>query len=380
MDLHQFDDIRPYTDEEIAPAMHRIANSPQLEGVLAFLYPGQATGPHRERIRNFISVKEFQEGIMLHAVCKFIKDTSSSFTFDGFDSLEKGKGYLLVSNHRDILLDSALLQYALLDHHLSTSEISFGDNLMSSPFLVDIGKSNKMFKVQRSANTREFYHSSLLLSKYIRYAVTERQSILWIAQRNGRTKDGFDTTEQGVLKMFDMSGNGHFVDDFTALSIVPMSVSYEYEPCDVLKTNELYVSRRQKYVKMPGEDLNSILTGIMQFKGGIHFVVTPPLTKHQIEEATALCDRNDRYKALAQLLDDRIIPNYKLWKTNYMAYDLLHESHTYAGYYSQADLESFISYMNYKLSSLEGDKKEFEEIFLSIYANSVVNHRRFGTH
>ena len=378
MDIHQFDEIRPYTDEEVSPAMRRLADTPQLDDVLSYLYPGQPTEAHRERIRNFRTIQEFQEGVMWHAVRKIIKDTSSGLTFEGFDRIEPNKGYLFVSNHRDILLDSALLQFIFYEHNLPTSEISFGDNLMSSDFLVDIGKSNKMFKVLRNANPREFYQNSLLLSKYIRNAVTERQSNVWIAQRNGRTKDGFDATEQGVLKMFDMSGSGRFVEDFTALRIIPMSVSYEYEPCDVLKTNELYISRRQKYIKMPGEDLNSILTGIMQFKGRIHFVAAPPISKNEIEIAAASGDRNDRIKALTQLLDDRIIPNYKLWKTNYMAYDLLHESHTYAGYYSQVDLEAFKSYIEYKLSSLEGEKSELEEIFLTMYANSVVNKRRFG--
>jgi len=379
MDLHEFDEIRPYTDEEIPAAMHRLADSPQIDGVLSYLYPGEDLHLHRERIRNFHTSWDFQEGVMQHAIKKIVKDTSSGITFDGFKQIVIDKGYLFVSNHRDILLDSALLQLALYTNQLPTSEISFGDNLMSSDFVVDIGRSNKMFKVLRNANPREFYHSSLMLSKYIRLAITQRHSSCWIAQRNGRAKDGFDATEQGVLKMFDMSGNHRFVDDFEELRIVPMSVSYEYEPCDVLKTNELYVSRRQKYVKMPGEDLNSIVTGIMQFKGGIHITIAPPLNRHQLEEVAALTgDRNDRLKALAHLMDDIIISNYKLWKTNYIAYDLLREGHTYAGFYSQADLEAFQSYMSYKLSSLEGEKEELEEIFLTIYANSVVNRRRFG--
>ena len=378
MDLHEFDDIRPYSDEEIPAAMQRLADSSQIDSVLAYLYPGEDFRKHRERIRNFRTSWDFQEGVMQHAMKKIVKDTSSGITFAGFKELDVNRGCLFVSNHRDILLDSALLQLALYTHHLPTSEISFGDNLMSSDFVVDIGRSNKMFKVLRNANPREFYQSSLLLSKYIRLAITERQSSVWIAQRNGRTKDGFDATEQGVLKMFDMSGNDSLLDNFAELRIVPMSVSYEYEPCDVLKTNELYVSRRQKYVKMPGEDLNSIVTGIMQFKGGIDITVTPPLSRKQLEEVAMTGDRNERLKSIAQLMDDIIISNYKLWKTNYIAYDLQHEGHTYAGYYSQADVAAFQGYMNYKLSALEGEKRELEEIFLSIYANSVVNRRRFG--
>ncbi|MCL2502277.1 MAG: acyltransferase, partial [Bacteroidales bacterium] len=198
MDLHKFDEIRPYTDEEIPPAMQRLANSPQLEGVLAYLYPGESTDYHRERFRNFKTIWDFQKGVMQCALKKILKDTSSGFTFEGFDALEANQGYLFVSNHRDIVLDSALLQLILYLTQLPTSEISFGDNLMSSDFVVDFGKSNKMFKVLRNANPREFYHNSLLLSEYIRIAITQRQSSVWIAQRNGRTKDGFDATEQGI--------------------------------------------------------------------------------------------------------------------------------------------------------------------------------------
>ena len=378
MDLHEFDEIRPYNDEEIPAAMHRLANNPQIDDVLAYLYPGQDIHPIRDKIRNFRTSWDFQEGIMHHAMKKIVKDTSSEIIFEGFDQIEVDKGYLFVSNHRDILLDPALLQLGLYTYHLPTSEISFGDNLMSSDFVVDIGRSNKMFKVLRNANPREFYMSSLLLSKYIRVAVTERHCSCWIAQRNGRTKDGIDATEQGVLKMFEMSGSNQFIDDFAELKIVPMSVSYEYEPCDVLKTNELYISRRQKYVKLPGEDLNSIVTGIMQFKGGIKISVTPPIARGQLERVSQAGDRNERLKALAILMDEIIISNYKLFKTNYIAYDLLHKGHEYASLYSQADLEAFRNYVDYKLSTLEGTKEELEEIFLSIYANSVVNRRRLG--
>ncbi|MDR2586336.1 MAG: acyltransferase [Prevotellaceae bacterium] len=379
MYLPEFDEIRPFTDHEIPSAMQRLADSSQLENISAYLYPGKPFDVFKERVRSCKTIFDFQEGVLLSAAKKIIKDTSYGFTFDGISSLDHDKSYLFISNHRDIVLDSALFQLALFSNHFPTSEIAFGDNLLSSDFVVDFGKSNKMFKVLRNANPREFYHNSLVLSKYIRNAVTVRNSSVWIAQRNGRTKDGFDTTEQGVLKMLDMSGHNQFVDDFSALNIVPVSVSYEYEPCDMLKVNELYISRRQKYIKMPGEDFNSILTGIMQFKGSIHFVAAPPLTRQQIEEMATLGDGNDRFKAVAQLLDDIVVSNYKLWKTNYIAYDLLHESHTYAGFYSQADVNAFQSYMGYKLSSLEGEKGELEELFLTIYANSVVNKRRFGT-
>ena len=378
MDIHQFDEIRPYTDEEVGPAMRRLADSPQLEGVFAYLYPGQPTAPLREMFRGIQTSWEFQTKVMLHAMRKIAKDTTSGLTSEGFERVDVQNGSLIISNHRDILLDSALLQVLMYENNYPTTEISFGDNLMTSDFLVDIGKSNRMFKVLRNAHPREFYKNSLLLSQYMRQTLTEKHHSIWIAQRNGRTKDGLDATEQGVLKMFDMSGEGDFIENFAALRIMPMSVSYEYEPCDVLKTNELYVSRRQKYVKIPGEDLNSILTGIMQQKGGVHYALAPILTREDIAVAAASGDKNDRFKALAQMLDQSIIRNYKLWKTNYIAYDLLNKTASFAEHYSPKDQEAFLSYMHYKLSPLEGDKEELEDIFLNIYANPIVSKQRFN--
>ena len=378
MDAHQFDEIRPYTDEEVGPAMRRVADSPQLEGVFAYLYPGQPTDSLRDMFRGFKTSWDFQTKVMLHAMRKIALDTTSGLTTSGFDLVDAQNGSLIISNHRDILLDSAFLQMLMYENGYPTTEISFGDNLMTSDFLVDIGKSNRMFKVLRNAHPREFYKNSSLLSKYIRLTLTENHHSIWIAQRNGRTKDGLDATEQGVLKMFDMSGEGDFISNFVALRILPMSVSYEYEPCDVLKTNELYISRRKKYTKMPGEDLNSILTGIMQQKGGVHYALAPILTEKEIAVAAASGDKNERFKALAHILDERIVRNYKLWKTNYIAYDLLNKTASFAEHYSPKDQEAFLSYMHYKLSPLEGDKDELEDIFLNIYANPIVNKQRFN--
>lgn len=374
MDLHEFDDIRPYSDSEVEEAVVRIAENPLLNNISSYLFPGQSTGVLKSLLLSCKTVDDFQEKIMAQVVSKILSGTSRILTFDGLNHFKGDKKHLIITNHRDIVLDSAIIQLVLHKHNIQTTEIAVGDNLISSSFIEDLTRTNKMIKVMRNITPREVYTSSKKLSQYIRQSVSTDKSSIWIAQRNGRTKDGWDLTEQGVLKMLDMSGNGDFFESFRELDIMPASISYEFEPCDVLKAAELYISKRRKYIKSKDEDLNSILTGIMQFKGNIHIEFTEPITEQELKEAAGL-DKNERFKYLASCIDKRICSTYKLWKNNYIACDILSGTDEYEDKYTPADRLAFEDYMKYKLSSveLEGDMSELEEIFLNIYANPVKN-------
>ena len=374
MDLHEFDDIRPYSDSEVEDAVVRIAENPLLNNISSYLFPGQSTGVLKGLLLSCKTVDDFQEKIMAQVVSKILSGTSRILTFDGLNHFKGDKKHLIITNHRDIVLDSAIIQLVLHKHNIQTTEIAVGDNLISSSFIEDLTRTNKMIKVMRNITPREVYTSSKKLSQYIRQSVSTDKSSIWIAQRNGRTKDGWDLTEQGVLKMLDMSGNGDFFESFRDLDIMPASISYEFEPCDVLKAAELYISKRRIYIKSKDEDLNSILTGIMQFKGNIHIEFTEPITEQELKEAAGL-DKNERFKYLASCIDQRICSTYKLWKNNYIACDILSGTDEYADKYTPADRLAFEDYMKYKLSSveLEGDMSELEEIFLNIYANPVKN-------
>lgn len=376
MNTDKYQDIRPYIDEEEALAMSRIAKHPLLSQISSYLFPGRKPEELRQFISTLKSVEEFQSKVMLYAIRKIISDTARTLSYSGIEKLKNDKKHLYISNHRDILLDSAIIQVIFHMNGIQTSEMAVGDNLITDSFIEDIARSNKMIKVVRNTNPRELYNSSMVLSSYIREAVSENRSSAWIAQRNGRTKDGVDLTEQGLLKMLDMSGKDNFIDDFDALSIVPVSISYEYEPCDLLKTKEIYISRRKKYVKAPGEDLNSILTGIMQFKGNIHIDFCNPISKEEIENCAGL-EKNERFKALAEVLDKEIVTSFQLWKNNYIAYDILYKSDKHSSKYSASDKQEFVSYYKYKLSEVEGDAKEMEEIFLSIYANPIITKEKY---
>ena len=377
MNDDKYVDIRPYNDQEAVLALARISKHPVLSKISAFLFPGKDQSELGKLISTIDSVYDFQGRVMLMAIKKILSDTATTLTHTGIDKLKKEKRYLFISNHRDIMLDSAILQAILFETGLSTSEMAVGDNLITDPFLEDIARVNKMIKVVRNTNPREIYASSVLLSEFIRKRVSNEESSVWIAQRNGRTKDGFDLTEQGLLKMLDMSGNGNFTKDFSELSIVPVSVSYEYEPCDILKARELYISKRQKYIKSEGEDLNSILTGIMQYKGGIHFNFCKLISEEEIQ-GCSLMEKNERFKSLGEIMDRKILSTFHLWPNNFIAYDLLYSCSRFSDRYTEIQKQKFQEYVAFKIADSEGDIKELEEIFLSIYANPIISKEKLG--
>ena len=234
MEANDFENIRPYTDEETVAAMERVSRHPMLPVISKYLFPDQPVGSLAQKLRSISSTDEFQDKVMIDVVESIIRNTSAGFTFSGTEHLESlaGHRFLAISNHRDIVLDPALVQYTMFRQGLPYTEICVGSNLLTSKLIEDLMRSNRMIKVIRGISARQLYLSSQNLSSYIRGTITTDRASIWIAQREGRTKNGIDTTEQGLLKMFDMSGEGTFEENFKALNILPMSISYEYEPCD----------------------------------------------------------------------------------------------------------------------------------------------------
>ena len=369
---NKFDDIRPYTDEDIPSAMSRIAESQMLPLLASYVCPEKPLDEVRQMLLGFKTIKDFQYGIMYHVNEQIIKNSITSFSYGGTENLEKGKPYLFVSNHRDIMLDASLLQNLLVDLGLETSQITFGANLMMNPLVVDIGKSNKMFRVERPGGSiKDFYKSSMHLSEYIRHAISEEQQSVWIAQRNGRTKDGNDQTDQGIIKMFCMSKQEDKIGALSELNILPIAVSYEWESCDILKAIELYESQKVKYIKKPGEDLNSILTGILQPKGRVHFEFCPIVTAEELNQYND-CTNNDYHKQVAHLLDERIHKAYHLWPNNYIAHDMLYGQRRFASKYTKEERAEFESHLA-KLDNYDSDLEVLRDLLLGIYANPVNN-------
>ena len=372
----QFDDVRPYYDEEIPAAMERIASHPAFPKIAQFVFPELSVEAAAAQLRSFQTIYEFQHVAMKALNEQVIAKTTSGLTYEGGEYLDPSKRYLFVSNHRDIVLDACLQQYILYLLGHDSSEITFGANLMQGQLVIDIGNSNKMFKVDRpdtAAGPREFYRSALHNSAYIRYAITQKEQSVWIAQRNGRTKDGIDRTDQGIVKMFGMSYPQDKVEALAQLNIAPVSVSYEWESCDILKALELYARQGGKpYVKQPGEDLNSMVTGIMQPKGRVHIHLCRPLQREELE-ALRDCPSAEYHKRVAELIDSRILPAFRLWPNNYIAHDMLEGSRRFADRYTEAEYRAFAGRVESLRRYEACEFGRLREIFLGIYANPL-NH------
>lgn len=366
----KFDDIRPYNEDEISAAMQRIAACEFFPLLANFVFPDRPIEEVRTMVSGLTTTDDFQRKVMYVANKQIEARSITRLTFNGIDRLDPAKRYLFVSNHRDIMLDASLLQNVLVDNGHPTSQITFGANLMRGETVIDVGKSNKMFRVERGGNMKDFYHSSMHLSQYIRYVITERNESVWIAQRNGRTKNGIDKTDQGIIKMFCMSHSDDKIEALSRLHIVPVSVSYEWESCDVLKALELYESQFTAYTKKPGEDLNSILTGIVQPKGRVHFEIGEPLTREQLMPFQGLTN-SEYHKQVSALLDDRINGGYRLFPNNYIAYDLRYGTQRFAGCYTDEERCRFEKRLC-KLSDYDTcDLEQLADIFLGIYSNPV---------
>ena len=367
-----FDDIRPYYDSEIPAAMQRIVSDPFFAPVVGFLFPGENPSAIADSLKQCQSIDDFQRRFMYPAVYSIIHNTTDGVTVEGLENLSPDKGYLYISNHRDIVLDAAILQVLLSDANLPTSEITFGANLMQGQFVIDVGKSNKMFRVERPdtvSSGREFLQKSIRLSEYIRHAIVERHESVWIAQRNGRTKDGNDQTDRGIISMLCQSGTEDRIASLAELNIVPISISYEWESCDTLKALELAArAGGEPYVKRPGEDLQSILTGITQKKGRVHIAVGKPISRQSLACLEGL-SRADITTAVVNMIDRWVVSSYKLFPNNYIAYDILNDQES--GHYTPEQKEAFLAHLGRLDSTPNAEAKK--NILLGIYAAPVAN-------
>jgi 1-acyl-sn-glycerol-3-phosphate acyltransferase len=289
--------------------------------------------------------------------------------------LDPKQPYLFVSNHRDIVLDAAILQYVLDQYGHPTCHITFGANLMSNPLIADLGKCLKMFRTERNGSgggRMDFYRNMTHLSAYIRHIVTECGGSIWIAQRNGRTKNGIDATDPAVMKMFSLSGNRDLASSMAALHIVPVAISYEWETCDIAKAVETYTTRQNgSYMKLPGEDLQSMINGIVAPKGRVHLEVCKPLETDDLESLSK--SKTEFFPQVAALMDKRINAAFQLMPTHYIAHDLRSGTRQYAAFYDEEKEQQFHQHLGKVTAFSDCDTAGLRGILLDIYANSVDN-------
>ncbi len=376
----RFDSIRPYHDHEVKPAIERMVSHPRFESVLKYLYEDEEIGELTAKFRSIETIDQFQQFFSSYTVGKIIDKTSDGLTAHGFENIDLECPYLFVGNHRDIVLDAAIMQWLLNKYGHKTSQITFGTNLMTEQLLLDMGKLNKMFTFFRGGSKIEQYHNALNNSAYINHVIKEQKESIWIAQRNGRTKNGDDETQTGLIKMFTV-GNKDIINSLAGLNIVPVTISYEIEPCDLQKVRELYIARREPYVKEPNEDYMSILAGITGTKGRVNYNFGKPLNEFILALGEENLHTNELIDRITREIDRQIHQDYFLWPSNYLAFDLLNQTDEYRDLYSDEDMKLFEGTTKAKSETLEGfDQAELRTMFLEMYANPVVNRRALHDH
>ncbi len=374
--MSKFDTIRPYSDTEVNDGIRSVVHHPMMKALMNFTFPEQDDSVWKEQLVRTHSIRDFQINFVYHSIQKVLQRSSEGLTTSGFEKLEKNTSYLFISNHRDIILDTSLLNVSLFDNGLVMTASAIGDNLVKKDFLLKLSKLNRNFLVQRGLPPRELLQSSKLMSEYIGQLLFRENRSVWIAQREGRTKDGNDATHQGVLKMLAMgSDEEQVMDYFKKMKIVPVSISYEYDPTDALKMPQLMAeANNEVYIKEKNEDFITLLSGIMGQKKRIHIHVGEVL-KDELEIIKKNEDNSNRQiQALAQVIDDSILNTYKLWPTNFIAYDLLHKSEQYQHLYSEEEKSLFERRLEMKIDS---QNPKMVESFLSMYANPVTNKMKY---
>ena len=374
--MQKFDAIRPYYDAEINEAIHNVVNHPMMKALMNFTFPEVEDEIWKEQLKKTHSIRDFQSNFIYQSVQKVLEKSSEGLTTSGFEKLEKNTSYLFISNHRDIILDTSLLNACLFNNGLVMTASAIGDNLVKKSFLLSLSKLNRNFLVQRGLSPREMLTSSKLLAEYIAQLLLRENRSVWIAQREGRTKDGNDATNPGVLKMLAMGcEDKNLMNYFKKVKIVPVSISYEYDPTDALKMPQLMAEAKDEvYIKEKNEDFMTLLSGIIGQKKRIHIHVGKVLNSELDEIANEYDNSNKQIQALAQVIDDSILQSYKLWPTNFIAYDILNKTNTYSHLYTENEKSLFERRLELKIDVCN---EMMVESFLFMYANPVVNKSKY---
>ena len=372
----QFDPIRPFEPDELPDVFDRLLQNEQFCSVLAYLYPNVPKEALAAKMHACKDNLDFQKTFCYGFLVQLLARLSKGCDID-IASLDTDSRYTFISNHRDIVLDSALLDKLLIDAGFNTTcEIAIGDNLLKLPWVKDLVRVNKSFIVERALSMREMLMASKRLSEYMHFVIAEKNDNVWIAQREGRAKDSNDRTQEAILKMMVMGGEGSIIDRLKQLHLVPLAISYEYDPCDYLKAAELQARRdNPSWQKGPMDDVTSMQTGIMGYKGYIHYQCADCIDSYldTIPEDTP---KTELFRLIADHIDRQIFAGYRLYPNNYVALDLLHGDSAHADHYTAEDKAQFEAYLKGQLDKIEMEGKDdayLREQMLKMYANPAIN-------
>lgn len=374
----EFEEIRPFEPEELPVVYERLLADKQFQAVLAYIMPNVPLEMVRMKMQGCKTSLEFQLAFCYGFLENLLKKASDGCDIDT-SAVDVSKRYTFVSNHRDIVLDSALLDKLLVDAGFKTTcEIAIGDNLLSLPWVKDLVRVNKSFIVKRGLSPRETLMASKVMSDYMHFVVKEKHDNIWIAQREGRAKDSNDRTQPAILKMMAMGGGrGSVQEKLMQLHIVPLAISYEYDPCDFLKAKEFQQKRDiEGWKKSKTDDIVSMQTGIMGYKGRIHYHLAPCIDDF-LASLSPETPKTEVFDIIANHIDHEIHSHYRLFPSNYIALDLLNGDEANAAHYTDEDKRKFLQYIDGKLQKIDLEQKDepfLRERMLTMYANPVRNY------
>lgn len=378
MDLTEFDEIRPYNDDELPQILEELIADPAFINAACAAIPNVSFEMLAYQMRGCKTKQDFQKTFCYGILWKIAADYTDGLTLDHTALPDKKKAYTYLSNHRDIILDSGFLSILLIDHGMDTVEIAIGDNLLIYPWIKKLVRVNKSFIVQRALTMRQMLESSARMSRYMHYTVSVKNQSIWMAQREGRAKDSNDLTQDSILKMLAMGGEGDILDRLMEMNIAPTAISYEYDPCDYLKAQEFQLKRDvEGYKKTTQDDLKNMQTGLFGYKGKVHFQVAPC-----INDVLSTLDRSlskpELYATISTLIDKRIHANYRIYPGNYVAHDLLSGQATFSAQYTVEEKQHFETYIDKQLARIDIPNKDLpflREKMLLMYANPLINYQ-----
>lgn len=379
---YNFADIAPYDDSIFHEKMQNLVKEPGFLHAVKFAMPPDAVPALIEELLAISNKHDFQHKVMFPFLEMLAKTTTSGISLGGVKYLNPSLCYTFITNHRDIVLDASFLNLAFLRRGIPTSEVAIGNNLLIYDWITDLVRLNKSFIVKRNTGLREGLEAAKKLSAYIHHCILEKHESVWIAQREGRAKDSSDHTQESLVKMLSIAGQGTFINKVKAINIMPVCISYEYDPNDYLKAKEFLMKRRDPdFKKSQRDDLFSMETGLLQFKGKVHFQLTPRLNS-KLDQIGDFKDNNTAAKHVGCLVDQAIHRSYEIFDINYVAYDLLHSTERFAAKYTPEKKEETIEYFNKQLDKIDlpdvtSEEREYMwQMMLTMYANPLRNKLR----
>ena len=375
----KYDSIRPYEPEELPEVYERLIADEQFKAVVGKVFPQVPFEALAAKLKQCKTNLDFQIAFCYPFLKDLLSKASKGCDID-ISAIDNTRRYTFVSNHRDIVLDSALLDVMLIEADFKTTcEIAIGDNLLAAPWIENLVRVNKSFIVKRSAGIREMLVNSRTMAEYMHLVINDKHDNIWIAQREGRAKDSNDRTQESIVKMMAMGGEGTVTERLQQLHIVPVAISYEYDPCDWLKAQEFQLKRDvEGWKKTKADDVLSMQTGIMGYKGHIHYHCAPCIDDFlaSLPEDTP---KADIFRIIAEHIDKGIHANYRLYANNYIAIDMLEGGNRMAEHYTPEDKAKFEMYLAGQLDKIvipNKDEAFLKDCMLKMYANPAINKLR----